>query len=562
MEGMTPLAQIKASFQAMMDDRINYLEDWKALAQYFLPTKSRYLSSETEDTNKGMIRSDILDSTGVKAVRIAQAGLHGGMTSQTRPWFRLTFPDPALSRRRDVKEWLHLVEKNMRNVFANRSNFYSQMGLAYQELLVFGTDFMFATPTGFGPNFGIKFDALTAGEYAVGSDEMGRVNAVARKKEFTAAQYINAFGRENCPELIRTAANDPSRKTNRFMWHHLVMPRQDRTYGKMDSKNKPWGSWYWHSGSGDQEGFLRESGFDMFPGLGIRWAVTGSDDYGSSPAADVLCHARMLNSMKFSWLAGLQRANDPPIVTPGGMDHADLMPGGVNPVNATGQQGNAVYPAYLIDPRTQETLVAINDTRQQIQEGLYNDLFLMIAQTNKIMTATEVAERQEEKLTQLGPVLEHLIDEGFIPLIDLVFYYMIQNGFVPPPPEDLAASGVPIKVEFISILAQALKLVLNNSMNQFIGFVGNATPIWPEMRHVVKPYNVAADYADGLGVNVTNINSEEDYLMAVQMEREAQQRQLEMAQIPEMAKGVKHLSQSDTSQPSALADLLAAGGER
>ena len=80
----------------------------------------------------------------------------------------------------------------------------------------------------------------------------------------------------------------------------------------------------------------------------------------------------------------------------------------------------------------------IQDVRQRINGSFYADLFLMLANaTDTRMTATEVAERHEEKLLMLGPVLERLHNELLDPLIDITFNRMIENNLIPPAPPEL-----------------------------------------------------------------------------------------------------------------------------
>jgi hypothetical protein len=51
------------------------------------------------------------------------------------------------------------------------------------------------------------------------------------------------------------------------------------------------------------------------------------------------------------------------------------------------------------------------------------------------MTAREVAERHEEKLLQLGPVMERLQDELLDPLIRRAFGILWRGGYLPEPPK-------------------------------------------------------------------------------------------------------------------------------
>ena len=110
-------------------------------------------------------------------------------------------------------------------------------------------------------------------------------------------------------------------------------------------------------------------------------------------------------------------------------------------------------------------LADIQDVRQRINSAFYADLFLMLAtQPVARMTATEVAERHEEKLLMLGPVLERLQNEMLDPLVGQAFEGMLQMGALPPLPPEM--QGVPLNVEYVSMLAQAQQAVGTNSVDR------------------------------------------------------------------------------------------------
>ena len=77
-----------------------------------------------------------------------------------------------------------------------------------------------------------------------------------------------------------------------------------------------------------------------------------------------------------------------------------------------------------------------------------------------------MAERHEEKLLMIGPVLERLHHEMLSPLIELTFARMVSAGIVPPAPEEL--HGRQLNVEFVSVLAQAQRAVATNSIDRFV----------------------------------------------------------------------------------------------
>lgn len=69
---------------------------WQELDQWLLPRRTRFW---TGDKNRGDKRNEkIINSTGRFAMRTLSSGLHAGLTSPARPWFKLTTPDPALAK--------------------------------------------------------------------------------------------------------------------------------------------------------------------------------------------------------------------------------------------------------------------------------------------------------------------------------------------------------------------------------------------------------------------------------------------------------------------------------
>src|SRR4030042_6256719 len=176
------LKDLKAKYESLKNIRSKGWDaDYKALAKHFLPRKSRYLDNDDE-TGKSAIRSDILDPTGILARRTASSGMPGGMTSPARPWFRLTLQDSKLAGRRQGKPWLEEVQTRRRGVFS-RSNFYQVIHQFYNELLSFGTDFVFAHKD---PRSGLRFNALTVGEYCLDVNEKGAVDTVFRYTQMSA----------------------------------------------------------------------------------------------------------------------------------------------------------------------------------------------------------------------------------------------------------------------------------------------------------------------------------------------------------------------------------------
>ena len=142
----------------------------------------------------------------------------------------------------------------------------------------------------------------------------------------------------------------------------------------------------------------------------------------------------------------------------------------------------------------------IQDVRQRINSSFYADLFLMLANaTDTRMTATEVAERHEEKLLMLGPVLERLHNELLDPLIDNTFNRMVEANAIPPAPDELQGHGA--NVEFVSMLAQAQRAIGTNSIDRYVNNMGMVAQMKPDVLDKFDSDVWADSYADMLGVD-------------------------------------------------------------
>ena len=513
-----------------------------------------------------------MDNTGVYAMRDLVSGLFGNLTPTTSPWFSIGLQDESAERRGGVRAWLDEVQKRMRMIFV-RAGLYNALRALYGELGTFGTGFLFALPD---DTVGMRFTTLTIGEYCLDTNEYGRVDTVFRTMDLTARQVVRMFGYNECPPGVQRESDNPSNPVQRFRVVHAVYPRDDRAPGKMDGKNKRFASVYWlepsnggttklNDGSGNF--LLSEGGFEEFPGFGVRWDVTGNDVYGTSPAMQTRPACQMVQQMKLTALKAAHKEVDPPTVGPGTLKNMDLMPGGQTFVDSAGQ-GQAVYPAQQVRPQLQNTLLFIQAEQAQIKEGLFgNVLRAMMDNDRRQMTAREVAAREAEKQLLVSS-LERLNDELFIPLIDLAFSIMAKQDLLPPWPEEIA--GMPIRVEMITLLAQAQKMGATAKVDQFMGFIGQTAQLFPEMLDTVKVDEVANDYADYLGLEADEMRPQEER-DAIRQGRakaaQAQQQQAMLEQAQAAAGTAKTLSETDTGpgadgeRKNALQTLSAAFGQ-
>jgi hypothetical protein len=498
------LAQLQQRHAALLQERAPWDEAWRQVGKHFLPTRRH--AGNKQNRSAPMLNPDIVDSTGILALRTLAAGLQGGLTSPARPWFRLALDGKATGLSRSTRLWLDQVTERMRMVL-QRSNFYNAMHLLYTELGAFGTGAVFALAD---VQQGFRFLPLTAGSYALECNEREQVDTLFRKTYMTARQLMLAFGEAVLPEHLRAMRMGSA--TERHCVIHAVLPRAQGQQANT-STALPYASLCWLEGREGQMLPLKQSGFWGFPAFTPRWDVAENDVYGHSPCMDALPDCRMVQQMGISTLKAIHKSVDPPMSVSASLKAVglDLTPGGINYVETLpGQNPQAASPLLAGSPDIGQARQAIETVQKQIQAGLHNDLFRMLLQGSKTMTATEVAAREEEKLILIGPVLERLHHELFMPLIDRIFLLMRRLDMLPPCPPELL--GRPVKVEFISLLAQAQQLVSTGAIDKYCQFVATAGQCWPEALDALDVDSVMDTYADHLGLDVALLRPHEERL--------------------------------------------------
>lgn len=534
----------------LRNERESWMTHWKEISDHLLPRSGRFF---VEDRNRGDKRhNNIYDSTGTRALRVLAAGMMAGMTSPARPWFRLTTSDPQLDESAAVKAWLADVTRLMQMVFA-KSNTYRALHSMYEELGAFGTasTIVLADYTSV-----IHHYPLTTGEFAMAADPRGQINTLYREYQMTVAQTVREFGRNNCSLTVQNLF-DRGALEQWVTVMQAIEPRVDRDLTKRDDRNMAWKSVYFEQGSNDDQ-ILRESGFREFPALCPRWAVSGGDIYGNSPAMETLGDIKQLQHEQLRKAQGIDYKTKPPLQAPTSMKSRDVdtLPGGISFVDASAPNGG-IRSAFEANIDLSHLLADIQDVRERIKGGFYADLFLMLANgTNPQMTATEVAERHEEKLLMLGPVLERMHNEILDPLIEMAFSRMVEAGIVPPPPEEL--QGMELNVEFVSMLAQAQRAIATNSVDRFVGNLGAVAGIKPEVLDKFDADRWADAYADMLGIDPELIVPGEQVALIRQQRAEAAKAQQQAALISQGADTAQKLGSVDTSKQTALTDVTRA----
>ncbi|ELY4391689.1 phage tail protein [Cronobacter sakazakii] len=545
--------QLTKQLAQLEQERTTFEPHWRELSDFIIPRGSRFLTSEA---NRGDRRNTkIIDPTATMANRTLSSGMMSGITSPARPWFKLATPDPEMMDYGPVKLWLETVQNRMNDMF-NKSNLYQSLPIIYSSLGTFGTGALAVLED---DEDVIRTMPFPVGSYYIANSPRLSVDTCFRKFSMTVRQLVREFGLNNVSSSTKSAFENGTYE-NWVDVVHAVYPNMNRETGKMNAKNKAFRSVYFEVG-GDNDKVLRESGYDEFPVMAPRWEVNGEDVYGSScPGMIALGQVKALQLEQRRKAQQIDKQTNPPMIGPTSLktQRVSLLPGDITYVDqVTGAEG--LRPAYQVNPNLGDLLGDIQDTRQLINSAYFVDLFMMLQNVNtRSMPVEAVIEMKEEKLLMLGPVLERLNDEFLDPLIDRAFSMMARKNMLPEPPEEM--QGMPLRIEYISVMAQAQKAIGLSSLERFVGFVGNLANAKPEALDKLNVDQAIDNYAVMSGVSPTVVVPQEQ---AQQTRNDrAQQQQQAMALQTGMAavQGAKTLSEAKTADPNLLTALAGAVG--
>jgi hypothetical protein len=340
-------------------------------------------------------------------------------------------------------------------------------------------------------------------------------------------RIVGRFGYNRVSQRIKMLY-DEARYDQLFDIWHAIEPRLNRDPQKIDKRNKPFLSNYWEDGGTEGDGLLEESGFDENPLIGPAWEIAGDDHYALSPGQIALGDVKMLQVEQTRKLEAIDKKVRPPMVGPSSMRNnpASLLPGSVTYVDDP--TGKGYRAAIDVNVDLSHLTADIREGKDRINQAFYADLFLMLTQMEGIQPRNqfEIAERKEEKLLALGPVLENIYGGQLEPVIDRTYAILNRRGELPPPPRELANQD--LKIEYISILAQAQKAVATGAIERGLAFVGQISAVKPEVMDKIDGDEAVDVYFDYIGVP-PSIVVPDDEVKATRQQRAQKQQMAENA---------------------------------
>lgn len=537
----------------LRNNRYSWWTHARELADFILPRRYRWLITQNQMNRGSPINQHILDSTGSLAARNLAAGMMSGISSPTRPWFKLKAGRIDSTQTNPVSLWLAECERLLYQIFAE-SNFYTSMAIFYFDLIVFGTAVMLIYE---------DFDNVITcvnpafGEYYVDIDGKYRPVIFYREFTYTIAQTVDEFGYDNVSPMVRQFYDlrDGANLTREIIIAHAIEPNTDAERFGIPSHFKyretywEWGGATNPQGGTTSRGFLRKRGFGERAAIIGRWDLVGNDPYGRSPGMDALPDIKQLQQETRRKAQGIDKAINPPLVADAQLKNqpASLLPGGITFLQGMMSTGNdGMKSAYgNWKPDIAAITADLEEVRTRIKSTFFNELFQVASQfeTRSNITAVEWDMRKSESMMMLTPVIERLQSEVLAPTIDRVWGIALRAGIIPTPPPEVA--GRNIDIEYSSMLTLSQKAAQAGSIERLFQITGQLAGIDPQMVDNID-FDMAIDiYSNLLNNDPRMIRSPEALAMLRQQraQQAAQQQQLQSADT--LAKAGANASQID-----------------
>ena len=504
-------ADLKNNLSRLMEKRSNWESHWQEVADYMLPRKADI----TMERPKGDKRHTVIfDGTAIHSLELLASSLHGMLTSSVNRWFGLRYKDTLTNENDEAREWLEEVTDKM-YLAISRSNFQQEVFETYFDLIAFGTSCLQIEED---QEDIIRFSSRHIKELYISEDSRGMVNCIYRRFKMSAKATVDKFGFE----VLSKKTQDTFKKSQfeDIELVHVVKPRDMYNPRKQDKKNMPFTSVYFEYETGH---IISEGGFKEFPYVVPRYLKASNELYGRSPGMNALPDVKVLNKMVEVGMKAAQKQVDPPLLVP---DDSMLMPIRMSPGSINYYRSGSRDRIETLNIGANNPLgLNMEDQRRQAISATFHVDQLLITE-NRNMTATEVVQRNQEKMRILGPVLGRLQSELLQPMIIRIFNIMMRNDMFPEAPEILLNQEV--DVEYVSPMALAQKGEELNSIVKGLELFGNISQLAPSTLDYIDPPGLIKNLIKILGLPATMIRSDAEVQQIAAEKAEAQQQQAQM----------------------------------
>lgn len=369
--------------EAMKTERAKWEPMWNKAAEMCSVDSELFATDE-----RGRVRQAVFDTTGRNALSCFASSMKSVIVPTTTRWHRLKPVNPKLDDNAAVKKYLErATDLLFRMRYAAASNFAAESDLLFNQLGIYGHA-LWMVDDDIGR--GIVYRTIPVKEAYIKRDDCGRLAAVFREYELTAAEAVSKFGDSLRGEIRQAAENTPERM---FKFLHAVYERDDWQAEEEDFGGMRYASVHLDMAA---KRIIRTGGYRTCPYMAPRFLGIAGSSYGDSPALQAFYDMLTANEMGKTILRTGQLQANPPILTSMGLIDANKL-GSAGAVIRGGldSQGKPAAVSMQYGNNLSITVEMQREVRAAIERAFLVPLFQSLTQT-KQMTATEVEKREME----------------------------------------------------------------------------------------------------------------------------------------------------------------------
>ena len=560
----------------LIDKRSRFENKWLEAATY--TDLHRYRRHPSNDHSGERKDQRIYRNTAGRALRIFQSGMMNGNTPRSRPWFQLS---SLGSQRYAVQLYLRQVTETIERFF-HISNLYRVLPGMYKDLGIFSNGAFFMLED---PKYGFMFYPISVGQYCISSGQDGRISTFSRDYALSVRQVVERFGLLNSSGHVDwdNSLNgwikqlwDTQQYEDRIQLTHLIYPNTMAKKNPVDATDRPFLSYHYISYANDSSGtpnqywpnmrnvelanykkekgemnndfILETSGYEYFPVIAARWEEIPDEAYGvSGPMELAISDVKTLQEEQEYRMEAIAKQVRPSFIGPAALAKFRSSTAAGSMTFFDEYDGQQMRRLYEVDPRVEALIKTQEEGDRFVNECFFVDLFKALSQESpkSHVSVAEIQKRASEALQLVGPPLSQLSEDVNERLIENAFFLLSKAGIIDTP--DIDQTG-PIIPEYISVLAQATKVSQATTKERFVSFLGSTAEVLQNPTLLKLPKKggetMVREYANTLGMNPMELESESDYQDIIELEQEAMaEREQEEEQMQE-ASMAKELSQA------------------
>ena len=458
---------------------------WDWLAQKIMPRKTDVLR---QIKSSEFMREHC--ATAATSLGVLVSGFMNQVMPSGQMWFKFTHGGSDKSQK--YEHWYQNATEVTYQVLAS-SQFYYVMHEAHTDRALFGTCCAFCEWKKGG---GLTFHHVPVGTFGFSRNAAGRVDTLARKFRYTAAQAVSEWGYEKLPEQVRRAYDrEQDRFTREFEFVHFVAPRESFTRGNASKDTPatelPYVSAYLYAGG--KWPLIAEGGYHEFPYF-VSVFLPWEGVWGYAPGMQVMDEiaSLMLSERHLDELGALavyprmlvdaEQEGDIDFRA-GGLTVLDRNIAGMNLPREWGTQGR-----YDIGSER------VQRADEKIKEAFFVPFLHAVSSVDRQMTATEVMARQREQVLSISATFTLFVYD-FNSFMARVFAELWRNDQYETPkgtePHDLvvvtgkdSAELQAPEVQYLGLIAQCVEQAQKQSLDyglqsaaQWVQLTGDAAAL-------------------------------------------------------------------------------------